>query len=192
MFTGIVRELVRIIDITAGAVTTVSLTLPQWGKLAVGESILLHGICSTVTAVNAELFTVEYMAETLKLTTVPRWQVDDQIHAEPSLTLVTPLSGNLVYGHIDGTAEVIQLNPLTLRLPKAWMNYVLLKGAITINGVNLTITQVQEQQVSIELIPHTAKLTRLAQLQPGQQVNIELDYITKVIVETTRRQLTEH
>lgn len=189
MFTGIVQELLTITAIDRATATTVALTLPKWGILQIGESILLAGICSTVTAVTGTSFTVDYMAETLAKTTVERWQIGDQIHAEPSATLQTKLSGNLVYGHVDGTAEVIMVTPLQLRLPTTALPYVVVKGAITINGVNLTIVDIVDHTITIELVPHTAAVTTLAKLQSGDRVNIELDYLTKVVVQTVQHRL---
>lgn len=186
MFTGIVKELLTITARTAGTPTVVSLTLPHWGKLALGESVLLHGICSTVTTVTEQDFTVEYMAETRQRTNVDDWRVGDQIHAEPALTLDTKLSGNLVYGHIDGTATVLD-QTIALAMPPQCLPYLLEKGSVTINGVNLTIVAVKENRCSVHVIPETAKRTTLTTLTTGSRVNIECDYLTKVIVESVRR-----
>lgn len=186
MFTGIVQELLTVTALTPDTPTVISLMLPQWGKLAVGESVLLHGICSTVTQVTEQDFTVEYMAETRQRTNVDDWRVGDQIHAEPALTLDTKLSGNLVYGHIDGTATVLD-QTITLAMPPQCLPYLLEKGSVTINGVNLTIIAVKENRCTVNLIPETTKRTTLATLAAGSRVNIECDYLTKVIVESVRR-----
>ena len=195
MFTGIVQERLTIRTLTTGNVMTVGLSLPQWGSLEIGESVLLHGICTTVTTIEADQFTVELMPETLQRTNATSWKVGDQIHAEPSATLQTKLSGNLVYGHVDAVAKVAQVEAqagqtvLAIEIPQAYIPYVVVKGAITINGVNLTIVQLEGNVVTVNLIPHTANVTTLAQQQVGDLVNIELDYVTKVIVQTTLARL---
>lgn len=186
MFTGIVQELLTVTALTPGTPTVISLMLPQWGKLAVGESVLLHGICSTVTQVTEQDFTVEYMAETLQRTNVGDWQVGSQIHAEPALTLQTKLSGNLVYGHVDCTAVVVAPG-LTVEISEPYQAYLINQGSITINGVNLTIVRVAENRCTVNLIPETTRRTTLAKLATGSRVNIECDYLTKVIVESVRR-----
>ncbi len=186
MFTGIVQELLTVTALTPGTPTVISLILPQWGKPVVGESILLHGICSTVTKVAEKDFTVEYIAETLQRTNVGDWQLGSQIHAEPALTLQTKLSGNLVYGHVDCTAVVVAPG-LTVEIPEAYQSYLINQGSITINGVNLTIVGVNENRCTVKLIPETTRRTTLAELVVGSRVNIECDYLTKVIVESVRR-----
>ncbi len=195
MFTGIVQECVTVSAVETGSVVRVMFTKPTWGELTIGESILLHGICSTVVAIQADQFAVEYMPETLAKTNVLDWQVGDRIHAEPSATLQTKLSGNLVYGHVDTVAAVVGVVAesgqvrFTIRIPSQYSEFVVLKGALTINGVNLTIVEVESNSVTVDLIPHTASVTTLAKQKVGDSVNIELDYITKVIVQTTQRRL---
>ena len=195
MFTGIVKELVQITQLNTDRVCTVTCTKPLWGELELGESILVQGICSTVTNLTPTTFNVEYMPETLQLTTVNTWQVGQPVHVEPSVTLHTKLSGNMVYGHVDGTAKVQacvvteQQTTLTIQLPDKLVPFAIIKGAITINGVNLTIAQVQGSSVTVQLVPFTMQATTLTQLAVGHRVNIEMDYFTKVIVETTQRRL---
>lgn len=182
MFTGIVTEqltIQQIIPTPTGL--TMSFSLPQWGKLAVGESILLHGICSTVTGVTNDYFTVDYIAETLRVTTASQWLADQTVHAEPAATLATRLSGGLVTGHVDATGTVFSTQPLTIQLPDQLMSLAFPKGSITINGVNLTITACTADTISLELIPQTLQLTTLGKLQPNDQVNIEADYIAKAV-----------
>lgn len=193
MFTGIVQTQLEVTAITPGQAWQVELALPNWGALEIGESILLHGICSTVTTIADQSFTVEFMPETLHRTNVEAWKVGDQIHAEPSATLQTKLSGNLVYGHVDATAAVVGVEPqvgqtaLSVKLPTEYTPYLVVKGAITINGANLTIVQVAGSVVTVDLIPHTISVTSLAKLKIGDTVNIECDYVTKVIVQTAQQ-----
>lgn len=180
MFTGIVQEQVTIQQIISSATgRTVLFSLPQWDPLLLGESVLLNGVCSTVTEVAERNFGVEYMSETIKRTTVARWQVDQLIHAEPSVTPTTRLSGSIVFGHVDGIGVVKVVDPLVITVPVQLKPYLFLKGGVTVDGVNVTISQCQETNITIHLIPETIKRTHLGSLQIGDQVNIEADYIAK-------------
>lgn len=192
MFTGIVQEQLTIRQYQAGSPTIVTLTLPKWGKLDIGESVLLHGICTTVVTVTDQVFTVELMTETLERTNAGQWVVGQQVHAEPSATLQTKLSGNLVYGHIDlaAIAQVIQENSITILVPEPYQDYIVEKGAVTMNGVNLTITDATRGQCTVQLIPHTAAVTSLLQTPVGGTVNVEFDHLTKVIVQTVQNRLS--
>ncbi len=189
MFTGIVQEQLTILNYQAGDPTVVTLALPQWGALEIGESVLLHGICTTVVTCTDEVFTVELMAETLQCTNASQWRVGQRLHAEPSATVQTKLSGNLVYGHVDIAVPVlaVQGSSISLVIPERYQDFVINKGAITINGVNLTITDATPGQCTVQLIPHTAAVTTLLSTAVGDHVNVEFDHLTKVIVQTVQR-----
>lgn len=183
MFTGIVQDQVTIQQIqTTPAGLTIAFSLPKSGSPQIGESILLHGICSTVTTLNSTQFSVDYMAETVRVTTVSDWIVGQTIHAEPAATLMTKLSGSLVTGHVDQAAIIAATDPLTIQLSNDLMVYMFSKGSVTINGVNLSIVEYSTNTIIVELIPQTLKLTSLGTLQVGERVNVEADYIVKAVV----------
>ncbi len=185
MFTGIVAEQITILQIESTSTgLTVALSLPQWGKLAVGESVLLHGICSTVTSITDAKFTVDYIPETVRVTTVGQWQVGQTVHAEPSVTPTTKLSGSFVFGHVDVALPVAGSHPLTFSIPEAYRAYVFDKGSITVNGVNLTVASCVADLMTIHLIPETRSRTSLGNLRVGDHVNIEFDYLAKAVAAT--------
>lgn len=192
MFTGIVQ---RQISITkreeTNEVVTVSFSGVRNWNLAVGDSLLVNGICSTITDINEDTCTVQYMPQTLRLTTVQHWQAGQLCNGETSLTLVAPLSGWLVTGHVDtiGSVEKFDMvgadTQLTISLDTKFDHLVLRQGTITIDGVNLTVTDVQSGSCSVHIIPFTMEHTTLKTLKVGAVVNIEFDYFAKL----TARQL---
>lgn len=198
MFTGIVQELITIRRINSRPDRLeVQLALPLAAAYALGDSIMLHGICSTITALTLDSITVEYMPETVRQTTVGQWVVGQQIHTEVPITLATKLSGSIVTGHVDATATVTAVQQQTgdvaihIAIPPDYQKFILKKGCLTVNGVNLTIADCVDGETIVQLVPYTLSHTTLGQLQAKQLVNIECDYIAKLIVETTVRKLPQ-
>lgn len=182
MFTGIVQDQVTIQQIqTTPAGLTIAFSLPKWGTVVTGESVLLNGICSTVTAASNDHFTVDYMVETIRCTTVSHWKKGQRVHAEPAITPLTRLSGSIVSGHVDTVGTVQSIIPLVVTLPIQLKPYLFIKGSITIDGINLTISDCQEMNITIHLIPETSHQTQLDSLQIGDRVNVEADYIVKAV-----------
>lgn len=156
---------------------------------AIGDSIALNGICSTISQLTAETCTVEYMPETCARTTVRQWQPGQMIHAEAPVTVQTKFSGGVVLGHVDTMGHVKQIDSadedcgLTISFPEQYCRYVVPQGGITIDGVNLTIVKVAPTSCLIKLIPYTTTHTQLARAIIGQAVNIEFDYLAKITVQ---------
>lgn len=193
MFTGIVQRNISITNITTTKqACTVSFSGVHNWNLKIGDSLLINGICSTITEIQHNYCSVEYMPQTLRLTTVQNWQVGQQCNAEASLTLATPLSGWLVTGHIDsiGTITAQQAVELDVQLiisyPKQFNNLVIQQGAITIDGVNLTVSNVKDNTCSVHIIPYTLEHTTLQSMKPGDYVNLEFDYFAKITAQQLR------
>jgi riboflavin synthase len=189
MFTGIVEELGRVkaIELQADA-----LRLTIEGPLVVsdanrGDSIAVCGTCLTVVEHDATSFTADVMQETLNLTSLAGIKVGDPVNLERAMTAATRFGGHVVQGHVDGLGEIISRTPsenwelVQVRIPKALMKYVVLKGSITIDGVSLTVNQVGEDFIGLSLIPETLALTTLGTKQPGDKVNVEADVMAKHI-----------
>jgi len=130
-------------------------------------------------------FAVDAAAETLKLTTVGRWQAGRRINLERALKLGDELGGHLVAGHVDGIAVVAARNELTdmlrleLRVPAGLARFVAAKGSVALDGVSLTINEVAGDTFSVLIIPHTLKVTTLGGLAQGAEVNIEVDLMAR-------------
>lgn len=190
MFTGIVQDILTIIsaNLVAGS-RRIVLTLPKTERCQPGDSILLNGICSTVVAIESNELVVEYMAQTDRLTTSSLWRPGDKVNCEMPLTLQKKISGSLVTGHIDTIARVetplgsLDDKQVTVRFDMALPATVLPQGSITIDGVNLTITSVAPPvQITVHIIPHTWQHTIIQYYQAGSRVNVEFDYVAKLLL----------
>ena len=204
MFTGLItgvgsiREVVPIGDgKDARFVIAVASDDPVWsgiGGVKLGASIACSGCCLTVIERGEDYFTVEVSAETLNFTTLGAWAPGSRINLEGSLRLGDELGGHLVSGHVDGVAEVISATPENgstrwrFLAPPALSRFIAPKGSIAINGVSLTVNEVQEQQVGtpatefgVNIIPHTAAHTNFSTLQPADRVNIEIDMLARYV-----------
>jgi riboflavin synthase len=157
--------------------------------IALGASILCDGICMTVVAKGGgskgNWFEVEAGAETRKLTTVSQWKVGKKINLERALKLGDELGGHMVTGHVDGIARVVSRKSLgdmariRLRAPKALSRFVAAKGSITLDGISLTVNEVEGEEFGVFIIPHTLAVTNWKAIKPGAKVNLEVDLMAR-------------
>jgi riboflavin synthase len=191
LFTGIVSD----IGILASAKPSrglvrlrISCRYPARG-IALGASILCDGICMTVVAKGGaskgSWFEVEAGAETRKLTTVSQWKVGKKINLERALKLGDELGGHMVTGHVDGIARVVSRESLgdmariRLRAPKALARFVAAKGSITLDGISLTVNEIEGEEFGVFIIPHTLAVTSWKAIKPGAEVNLEVDLMAR-------------
>ncbi len=162
----------------------------EWAGIAavkLGASIACSGCCLTVIERGDDWFAVEVSAETLGLTTLAAWKPGTKINLEGSLKLGDELGGHLVSGHVDGLATVIAVTPENgstrwrFELPVALAKFVAAKGSIAINGVSLTVNEVDGTQFGVNIIPHTAQHTNFSSLAVGDKVNIEIDMLARYV-----------
>ena len=192
MFTGIVSDLGEILEVEAKADGLRQLTIAcgyDPDALAIGASVACSGICLTVVgrgrAGNRSSFTVDAAAETLRLTTAASWRRGTLLNLERALRLGDELGGHMVSGHVDGIADLIardelsDMARLSLRLPTALGRFVAPKGSVALDGVSLTVNEVQDDTFSVLIIPHTLKVTTFGALQPGARLNLEVDQIAR-------------
>lgn len=189
MFTGIIQETGEITKIEKHAAkTTFEVTSKKaiTGK-KIGESIAINGACMTITQINEGSFTFDTITESLKKTNLSKLKKGDKVNLEPTLTLNQGIDGHLVLGHVDTTTEVIELSTteketkLTIKIPADLKQHIAYKGSITINGASLTISELTDDTLSVNLIPLTLEITNFAQLKPGDLVNIEIDMISRYL-----------
>lgn len=190
MFTGLVSAMGRIEAVDRGPrhQWTVSSPYPA-ASLETGCSISHAGACLTVTGFRAieggSVHTVEISPETLDRTTLGGLREGDRVNLERSLKIGDELGGHLVTGHVDGLGEVMERADrdgwITFRIaaPRELSRFIAEKGSITVEGVSLTVNAVDGDLFSIMIIPHTAQVTTLGQLQPGQAVNLEVDLMAR-------------
>jgi riboflavin synthase len=193
MFTGIIQAIGKIVQIKPSEDDSdrslnimISSESLDMADVLIGDSIAVNGVCLTVTALHGRLFEVDISPETLKCTQGLD-RPDQAVNLEKALRLSDRLGGHLVSGHVDATAEVLRFLPvganyqLTLRSPKHLLRYITHKGSITVNGVSLTVNAINNDEVSINLIPHTLSMTNLNALKPGMQVNLETDMLARYV-----------
>lgn len=187
MFTGLVEaqgELLSREDSAGGA--RLCFSHPGF-QLSLGESIAVSGACLTVVRFDQTKFDVDLSTETLALTTLGSLAVGQRANLERALLASQRLGGHLVTGHVDGIATVHALHPegemtrVELRPPLPLMRYIAKKGSLTLDGVSLTVNDVQESSVHLLLIPHTQAVTSLGTLQPGSRVNLEVDILARYV-----------
>lgn len=186
MFTGIVEKKSPITRVkTDGKGMIVSIKKPRGWKFALGDSVSIDGICSTVIKDTASEFSVMYMDETIKRTTCSLFDVKTIVNLERSLKYGDRVHGHLVQGHVSSVATVLNVHrvphqwDITLRIDKAERRYISYKGSITIDGVSLTVAKKTKDGCMVSIIPHTADVTTLGLLEKGDTVNIETDFLLR-------------
>jgi riboflavin synthase len=189
MFTGLVEGVGQIMELSRmaeGLKLTVAPPFPA-SELTLGESVAVAGACLTVVALTPQTFSAEVSPETLARTTFPLKKVRDRVNLERALKLGDRLGGHLVTGHVDGLGVLRERREgpahLTLKfeLPEPLTRLVIEKGSIAVDGVSLTVNTCQGHTFTVNIIPHTAQKTTLAQLRVGDQVNLETDIIGKYV-----------
>lgn len=189
MFTGLVEEVGTLRALRVGAQSAVldiaARTVPE--ALGVGDSVLTDGVCLTVTAVRRDGFMADVMPETVRRTTLADRRPGDRLNLERALTLQSRLGGHMVAGHVDGVGVVRQMVPeanalvVDLEAPSAVVGVTVSQGSIAVDGVSLTVVNVDADGLRVSLIPHTAAVTTLAGLTRGRRVNLEADLIAKYV-----------
>jgi riboflavin synthase len=191
MFTGIVtdRGAVRHIE-KRGDTHIVIGTSYDTGGIDIGASIACSGICMTVVdkgSTTDRWFAVTASGETLSCTTIELWKVGDAVNLERSLRVGDELGGHIVTGHIDGTAEVTRVMPqgestrMTFEAPQNLAPFIAPKGSIALDGVSLTINEIEGARFGVNIIPHTLKVTTFGALKPGSKANLEVDLMARYV-----------
>lgn len=155
--------------------------------VAIGDSIAVSGVCLTIVERNGASFAVDVSNETLSLTTLGLLRADDAVNLEKALRLSDRLGGHLVSGHVDGVGKIVSIEPdarsqrWTIEAPRELARYIAAKGSICVDGVGLTVNEVEGARFSVNLIPHTVEVTTFAQRKPGDLANLEVDMVARYI-----------
>ena len=189
MFTGIIRELGTVDRVErATGLIRLSVYAPKTAqRLEPMESVAVHGVCLSVVAIRRRAISFELIPETQRLTTLSTLRSGDRVHLEPSLSLTDRLGGHLLLGHVDGLGTVAARRQrsgelvLDIRVPSGLRTFLVPKGPVAINGVSLTVGGVRASTFAVHLIPETLRRTTLGCLEAGDRVNIELDYVAKLV-----------
>jgi riboflavin synthase len=196
MFTGIVEELGSVVALTRlGDSARLTVRGPLVTSDArLGDSIAVNGVCLTVVEVDDDTFAADVMAESLDRSSLGSLRVGSPVNLERAATLQTRLGGHLVQGHVDGVGVILTREPgehwelVRLSLPEGLDRYVVEKGSITVDGISLTVVDVDATSFSVSLIPATLKATTLGPKSPGDPVNLEVDVMAKYVEKLLGRQ----
>lgn len=189
MFTGIIEELgtVRKLDSLKDSARLTVEAIKVLECTRIGDSIAVNGVCLTVTEMSSSSFAVDIMYETLSKTNLQELKSPSKVNLERALQLQTRLGGHLVSGHVDGTGKISAVREVGIAVEyqiaaaKELTQLLIPKGSIAVDGISLTLADVEEDTFSISLIPHTQKQTTLGFKGLGATVNLETDLIGKYV-----------
>jgi riboflavin synthase len=194
VFTGLVQELGTVEELRrshGGACLSVSARLAS--GLAPGDSVAVNGVCLTATSAGDDTFDAEVMNETLERSSLGLAGPGTRLNLELPLRSGEPFGGHIVQGHVDGVGEVAAVQPdgfahrVRIETEPDLLRYVVSKGSITVDGVSLTVAEVEDRSFTVSLIPETLQRTNLGAAQPGTRVNLEVDIVAKYVEKLVSR-----
>jgi riboflavin synthase len=180
LFTGLIREVATVKSFVGS-----TLTIKSKHKAKLGDSIAINGACLTVIKVLNDGFAVELSPESQKLLAIQNYK--NEVHIEPAMMMGDRFEGHIVQGHVDCVGEIKEIKnngnsyDVFIKLPKKYMAYVIPKGSITIDGVSLTVNDVDDESFRLTIIPHTMKETLFKNYKKGSKVNVETDMFARYV-----------
>ena len=188
MFTGIITDVGRVRSIERQGDTRFTIeTVFDMETVPIGASIANCGVCLTVIEKGPGWFAVQASGETLSKTTLGGWREGTRVNLERAMKLGDELGGHIVSGHVDGVATVADIRPdgesvrLTFEVPANLAKYVASKGSVALDGVSLTVNEVEGARFGVNIIPHTQVATTFGDLKPGDRVNLEIDMLARYV-----------
>ncbi len=191
MFTGLIAELGRITAIEKGESSAVfTVAAPALiSQIALGDSVAINGVCLTATSISGDTFTADVMVQTLAVTSLSQLTVGGAVNLELAALLNTRMGGHMVQGHVDGVATVVAITPgekwaqLDITVPDKLAKYIVNQGSICLDGVSLTVGQINDANkvVTVWLIPETLERTNLSTKKSGDLINLEVDVLAKYV-----------
>ena len=190
MFTGIIQAQGNIKEIRAsnkGAVFVLNSNSLDLSDISIGDSIAVNGVCLTVTQLDKNYFSADVSQETLNCTTFSQLKKGQNINLEKSLRLNQGVDGHIVSGHVDGVGKITLIaiegdsTRMKIKVDDNLVKYIVKKGSICINGVSLTVNEIDGNVFDVNIVPHTFSVTTLDELKVNSQVNIEIDIIARHI-----------
>ncbi len=189
MFTGIIQDIGTIETIAKDGDWRVRIqTSISLSNKPIGASIACSGCCLTILDKGDNWFDVEISAESLSKTNLRTWSIGSKINIEPSLCVGDELGGHIVSGHVDGVAKLLSITPdkdshiLRLSLPSNYTAFIAQKGSITLDGISLTINDVQDNEFEVNIISHTWAVTTIGSNVIGDEVNFEIDMLARYMM----------
>ena len=192
MFTGIITDLgrVRRVHRAAGPEGGMELSVAtgyNTAEIALGASIACSGVCLTVVAIEPGAFAVQASAETLARSALGEWEEDTPVNLERALRVGDELGGHIVSGHVDGVARIISRRPegecvrFTIEPPADLLPFIASKGSVAVDGISLTVNEVEGGRFGVNIIPYTLSHTNLGEARPGLRVNLEIDPLARYV-----------
>jgi riboflavin synthase len=188
MFTGIITDVGQVRLIEDRGDWRFFLRVPfDTSTIELGASVACSGTCLTVVERGGGELAFDVSAETLSKTTLGRWREGTRVNLERSLKLGAELGGHLVYGHVDGLARLVERRPegastrFVFEAPEALAGLVAPKGSVALDGISLTVNEVEGQRFGVNVIPHTLAVTTLADREPGDDLNVEADMLARYV-----------
>ncbi len=188
MFTGLVTDVGRIRSIKGTGDCRIEIeTSYQMTEIPLGASIACSGVCLTAVEIGENWFAVDASEETWSKTTLGEWREGRRLNLERSLCIGDELGGHLVFGHVDGVAKVINRKAagdsirFMIEPPKTLALYIASKGSVALDGVSLTVNEVERTYFGVNIIPHTAEVTSFGALQAGDRLNLEVDMLARYV-----------
>lgn len=189
MFTGLIQEVGRVQKVEhQGADLRLSLEAPRLApQVKVGDSVAVNGCCLTAVEAKPPLLTFQAVPETLKRTIFGLLKEGTPVNLELPLTLSEPLGGHFVQGHVDGVGQIVSLKPegegrrMRVRIPDSLVPYVVEKGSIALDGISLTVSAIEDDEMEVALIPHTMQNTNLRVKHEGDHLHVEVDLLAKYV-----------
>jgi riboflavin synthase len=189
MFTGIIEEVGRVKNIKSGGKSAV-LTLEAriiFEDLKLGDSVAVNGVCLTAASIEKNTFTADVMHETIRRSSLGDLAIGSYVNLERAMAADGRFGGHIVSGHIDGMGTIRSIQQddnaiwYTVVAEGDLMKYIIPKGSIAIDGISLTVVDVEQESFRVSIIPHTAKETILSRKKAGDKVNLENDVIGKYV-----------
>jgi riboflavin synthase len=189
MFTGIVRERGRVVSLDGGGGgISLAIDAPATAaQLATGDSISIAGVCLTAESVENGRVALHVVPETLARSTLGALRSGHEVNVEPALRAGDPLGGHYVQGHVDAVGRIRSVENegdgrrVVVEAPTEVLRYCVEKGSIAVDGVSLTIAALDRESFAVALVPHTLEATTLSALEPGDEVNLEVDVLAKYV-----------
>jgi riboflavin synthase len=190
MFSGIITDIGKIINIEQQKSQDLSIyirTSYDIKTISIGSSISCNGVCLTVVSKTDDILSFDVSNETVSKTNFDGLNIGGKINLEQSLKIGDELSGHLVYGHVDGVGVIAKITQdngshiLEIQVPDNMVKYLAKKASVTINGVSLTINDIKDNIIYINIIPHTWNVTNFTNIEKGSKVNLEIDIIARYV-----------
>lgn len=193
MFTGIITDIGTVTSVEQrGDLRMVITCNYDMDSVAIGASIACSGVCLTVVDKGEGWFAIDASAETISRTARGLWQNGARLNLERALKVGDELGGHIVTGHVDGIGQIIASDPVgdswkvVVSAPAALAPYIAAKGSITVDGISLTVNEIEDQSdqtahFTLNIIPHTAEMTTLDSVHVGREVNLEIDVLARYL-----------